>query len=357
MTTFLQLHLLAAYPPANLNRDDSGRPKTAIFGGVPRLRVSSQSLKRAWRTSDVFARVLGEHLGKRTQRLGVEVRAHLLENGMDEARANELAAEIAKCFGKLDAEDPARPLTRQLVFVSPEERAAALALAERALAGEQVTPDGSQLLRTTDRAADIAMFGRMLADTPEFNREAAVQVAHALTTHRVDVEDDYYVAVDDLQRREEEEGAGTSFIGVQEFGAGVFYLYLCVDVDLLVSNLAGDRGVARDAVAALVEAAATVAPTGKQASFASRVRAQYLLAERGTQQPRTLAAAYLSPTRVREGSDDLLGASAARLESFRENLTKVYGAPAEGDVRFIATPERAEGSLAEVVAFCTASVA
>ena len=93
MTDFLQLHLLTAYGPSNLNRDDTGRPKSAIFGGVSRLRISSQSLKRAWRTSEIFAITLGERLGKRTRRLGVELHDHLVERGMEEAKALEIARQ------------------------------------------------------------------------------------------------------------------------------------------------------------------------------------------------------------------------------------------------------------------------
>ena len=102
MTTFLQLHLLTAYPPSNLNRDDTGRPKTAVFGGVPRLRVSSQSLKRAWRTSSVFVDHVGERVGKRTQRLGEEVRQYLEQKGMAPDRAVDVARRIAGVFGKLE---------------------------------------------------------------------------------------------------------------------------------------------------------------------------------------------------------------------------------------------------------------
>jgi CRISPR system Cascade subunit CasC len=116
------------------------------------------------------------------------------------------------------------------------------------------------------------MFGRMLADDPDFNREAAVQVAHAITTHRVVVEDDYYTAVDDLKRPAEDAGAG--FVGEAGFGAGVFYLYICVNRDLLTRNLGGDQGLAKAGIAALVEAAATIAPRGnRRASPAGRVPA------------------------------------------------------------------------------------
>ena len=350
MTTFLQLHLLTAYPPSNLNRDDTGRPKTVIFGGEPRLRVSSQSLKRAWRTSPVFGERLGDRVGKRTQRLGEEVYHRLEAGGMAADAALATAKSIAGVFGKLGDDTAGKPAyIKQLAFVSPQERERAFALADRALAGEAIEPDEKSLLGSTDGAADIAMFGRMLADSPTYNREAAVQVAHALTTHKAAVEDDYYVAVDDLKNPAEHEDVGTSFIGVQEYGAGLFYLYACVDCDLLTRNLGGDAALARDALDALVTCAATVSPRGKQASFASRARATFVMAERGPQQPRTLAAAFLKP--VAGGGQGVAEASLSALLAFRDNLDAVYGACADARAQLVATPERAEGSLAQLVGF------
>lgn len=357
MTMFLQLHLLTSYPPANLNRDDSGAPKTAIFGGVQRLRVSSQSLKRAWRTSDVFATRLGSRIGARTQRIGEEVEKHLLAKqvGADEAR--KIARAIADSFGKLKPDSDKNPtFTEQLAFVAPEERAKALELADRFARGEISEVKADQVLLRADGAGDIAMFGRMLADDPGFNREASVQVAHAFSTHKVVLEDDYYVAVDDLKDPADREDAGTSFIGVQEYAAGLFYLYICADLDLLVKNLGGNAGLARDAVSALVESAAQVAPKGKQASFASRARASYVLAEAGSDQPRTLSTAFLKPVGVAEENGDPALASAKRLRAFRDKLNAVYGA---GDLQMTecdTTGDAPSGTLANVVEFARKAV-
>lgn len=352
MTTFLQLHLLTAYAPSNLNRDDTGRPKTAEFGGVQRLRISSQSLKRAWRTSPTFTEKLKGHVGERTQRLGLVVRDHLIGRGMPKEGATEVAMSIASVFGKLEDKKERDPeLIKQLAFISPEERTRAIALADRALAGEEIDPKASDLLVKVDGAADVAMFGRMLADYPAYNRDAAVQVAHALTTHSAAVEDDYYVAVDDLKDPNDREDAGTSFIGVQEFGAGMFYLYVCIDCDQLVRNLGDDKQVARDAVAALVECTTTVAPRGKQASFASRARASYCLVERGTQQPRSLVAAFIKPVSRDEADGDLASASVARLTKFRGQLDQVYGACSDGSESFDVTAGNAPGSLAAILRF------
>ena len=345
MSHFLQLHLLTFYPPSNLNRDDTGRPKTATVGGVPRLRISSQALKRAWRTSSVFAERLREHRGERTQRFGEDIEKHLREHGLAPDRALAIARDIAQYFGKVKpANDPAPARTEQLAFISPEERAAALAFADRIAAGEEVEPSVEQFLRHSDTAADIAMFGRMLADNPAYNREAAVQVAHAITTHRVTVEDDYYTAIDDLKTAEEDAGAG--FVGELGFGSGIFYLYSCVDTALLLRNLGGDKALAAAACAALAEAAATVSPKGKQPSFAARARAHYVLTESGSAQPRTLAGAFVKSV---EGND-LAACSVQRLEEWRQKLDRAYGPAAEASVSLDVAA--GSGTLAAIVEFC-----
>ena len=244
-------------------------------------------------------------------------------------------------FGKIRKEGDDEPtFIEQLAFVSPAERSKALALADKALDGETVEePKADDLLQKVDAAADIAMFGRMLADNPKFSREAAVQVAHAMATHRAIAEDDYYTAVDDLKSRDEPDDAGAGFVGVQEFGAGVFYLYICVDRDLLLENLDQNHAVRNATLDALVEAAATVAPGGKQASFASRARAFYVLGERGSAQPRSLAAAFLKPVT----GDDQGAQSVVALETFRDRLDAAYGPCANG--RYTMNVETGEGTL------------
>lgn len=350
MTRFVQLHLLTAYPPANLNRDDLGRPKTAVFGGATRLRLSSQALKRAIRTSDSFKSALEGHLGERTQRIGEVVAEHLGTKGVAPERAKSIAREVADVFGKLKPENDPDPLqTEQLVFVSPEERVAALAWADSLADGKGEKPKLDDILHRVDRAVDIAMFGRMLADDPDFNREAAVQVAHAITTHKCVVEDDYYTAVDDLKTAAEDAGAG--FIGEAGFGAGVFYLYACIDRPLLVKNLGGDADLASRGIDAFVRAAATTGPKGKQASFASRALASYGLVEKGSSSPRTLAAAFLRPVNTSEENGDLLAISVERLGTWRQRLGEAY---AEENDTCEMNVAAGNGKLAELAAFAAA---
>ncbi len=357
MTCFIQLHFLTVYPPSNPNRDDMGRPKSAVYGGVHRLRLSSQSLKRAARLSPVMSETLKDHMGQRTQRLGDELVRHLRAQGANDGKAREIAGQVAEVFGKLDTaaakENGDRVRIRQLAFISPDERKEAFHLAARALAGESIAENaksrGQEILRTADGAVDLGMFGRMLADAPEFNREAAVQVSHAITTHRAEAEDDYYTAADDLKTPAENMGAG--FVGEAGFGSGVYYLYVCVDTDRLVENLAGDRALARRSLEAVTEAFATASPSGKRNSYSHHTRASFIRAESGDQQPRSLAAAFLKPV----DGNDLLGESISRLRKTAAAIDTAYGPSVESSVEMDVIG--GTGTLAEVKAFVSGQVA
>lgn len=348
MSTFIQLHILTSYPPSNLNRDDLGRPKTAVMGGKNRLRISSQSLKRAWRTSDLFAEAMIGHVGTRTKAMGINAYNALREQGVADGKAKEWSRLIAGVFGKCKKANPNKPFEEleieQLAHFSPEEMAGIMRLVERlATSNTAPTSDDLSLLLRRHTAVDIAMFGRMLASSPAFNVEAAVQVAHAVTIHEVAVEDDYFTAVDDLNRGEDNLGA--AHIGETEFAAGLFYLYICINRDLLVENLGGDQQLANQSLAALVEAAAKVAPSGKQNSFGSRAYASYLMAEKGEQQPRSLSVAFLKPMR----GEDFLTKAIKALESTRASMENAYGPCADGSK--VMNAETGEGRLEEVISF------
>jgi CRISPR system Cascade subunit CasC len=318
MSQFIQLHLLTSYPPANLNRDDLGRPKTAKMGGVDRLRVSSQSLKRAWRTSSLFQSALDGHLGVRTKRLGEEAFEKLLNGGVSEKNATEWAVTIAETFGKSKKDKPLE--IEQLAHVSPAERQLIDDLVA-VLVSEKRAPEPQELalLKKEAHAVDIALFGRMLASSPGFNVEAACQVAHAISVHPVVIEDDYFTAVDDLNNNEDD--AGAAHIGEAGFAAGLFYLYICIDKTLLTENLDGNKALVDKTITGIVEAAVKVGPTGKQNSFASRAYATYVLGEAGAQQPRSLSVAYLQPLISQNQAVDAI----KLLEEHRQQQQKVYG--------------------------------
>jgi CRISPR system Cascade subunit CasC len=334
LSEFIQLHILTSYPPSNLNRDDTGRPKTAMFGTSQRLRVSSQSLKRAFRTSDVFLRSLGathglgraqgEQIGIRTKDIGNLAHAAMREAKIPDAQAHELARKIAAVFGKSKDKGKSEKEQRQieqLAFISLGEKAGIDALVAKAAKGDKISDDEiAALLTSGHRTPDVALFGRMLADHPDRNVEAACQVAHALSVHKVAVEEDFYSAVDDLNTREEDAGAG--HLGTTEFGAALFYLYICIDRTLLLQNLDGDEALAQKTLRGLAQAACLVSPTRKQNSFASRERAHFVLAERGDQQPRSLSVSFLHPL---EGKT-LLTTATDRLQKVRKAMEDAYGA-------------------------------
>lgn len=348
MSRFIQLHILTSYPPSNLNRDDTGRPKTAVVGDCTRLRISSQSLKRAWRTSDIFESTLKGHIGTRTKEMGISIYQSLTKQGISEKNAREWAKLIASQFGKLKSDKKTvnnEDLhVEQLVHYNPEEEQAIANLVTKLVATEIApTEDDLKLLRKQHTAVDIAMFGRMLAASPAFNTEAAVQVAHAITVHKAAVEDDYFIAVDDLNNGETDRGA--AHIGEAGFGAGVFYLYLCINRELLQQNLGGDAALTQQALNALLHAVTKVSPTGKQNSFASRAYAGFVLAEKGDQQPRTLAQAFLKPVK----DQDTLGRAIAELTKRRDNFKAVYGDCADSSAQF--NVETGEGSLSEIADF------
>ena len=366
MSRFIQLHMLTSYPPANLNRDDQGSPKTAKMGGYDRLRVSSQCLKRTWRTSEAFEQALANHLGSRTKEMGLKVYQRLIDHGVKHKDALEWSKSIASVFGKLktlskkekealnklSSEDKQKKELveieiEQLAFFDTKEQSMMMALTD-ALAerNEAPTKDELNLLRNHVTSVDIALFGRMLASSPAFNIEAACQVAHAISVHPVVIEDDYFTAVDDLNDGQDDLGA--SHIGETRFAAGLFYSYICINRELLIENLGGGQLLANKAIRALVEAAVKVAPTGKQNSFASRAYASYVLAEKGDQQPRSLSVAYLKPITQREHDDYVLDSIQALIRQ-NNSFDKVYGACA--DDRYALNVPTEEGTLSELLDF------
>lgn len=349
MSEFIQLHLLTSYPPGNVNRDDTGRPKTARMGGFERLRISSQSLKRSWRTSSVFEEALAGHVGHRTRMIGNVAFEALIGADVDESKALQWSASIAGVFARLGAKKVSSPKdlrSQQLVHVSPDEEAGVLELAQ-VLANEDREPNKEELeaLLGKGTAVDIAMFGRMLADSSVNNVEAACQVAHALSVHSVIIEEDYFTAVDDLNDGSED--LGSAHIGETGFAAALFYSNVCINKTQLIENLGGNEGLANQAIRALVEAMVKVSPSGKQNSFGTRARASYVLVERGDDQPRSLSVAFLEPI------DDaaMLPAAIGALESQVERMDKCYGPCAAS--RYRLDTVKGEGTLGDLLEFVT----
>jgi len=334
--------MLQNYAPANLNRDDTGSPKDAIFGGVRRGRISSQCLKRSIRRSATFAGAFRKAglLGDRTKKLPKLISDELVAMGVDKeahpaivARVPEIGRESTKgrqqpgTKGDTDSTDVTEAETKQLIFIGKNELRP---LAERLLAiyrehGSKkwaklkIADITKALGKSVPRSVDIAMFGRMTTSDAFEDVQAAVQVAHALSTNALAQEFDYYTAVDDLSG---ESGAG--MIGDIEFNSSTFYKYLNIHWEQLVENLGGDRAIARQAVLALVEAAATAQPSGKQNSFAAHNLPDVVLVEvRQKNLPVSYANAFIKPVR-QDFNRSLMDASVESLADYMARVTKTY---------------------------------
>ncbi|HDU8589546.1 TPA: type I-E CRISPR-associated protein Cas7/Cse4/CasC [Proteus mirabilis] len=341
MSQFIQLHILTSYAPSNLNRDDLGRPKTAIMGGFERLRISSQSLKRHWRISELFNIALSGNIGIRTKKFGLQLYDALIEGGVSEKNAKKWVGLIIEQYGKIKKDSIE---TEQLVHISHLEKSLAFNLINL-LIKEQREPTKQELesLKTINTSVDIALFGRMLASAPKYNIEAACQVAHAISVHSTVIEDDYFTAVDDLNNGETD--TGSAHIGEAGFAAALFYSYICINKTQLIESLDGNEELANKAIQALTEVAIKVSPTGKQNSFASRAYASYVLAEKGSYQPRSLSVAFLKPI----DDEDMENAAINALKFRMENFDKVYGTCAES--RYQLNAVQGEGSLSGLLQF------
>jgi CRISPR system Cascade subunit CasC len=292
----VDVHVLQTVPPSNLNRDDTGSPKTARFGGVVRARVSSQAWKRATRTA--FDGLLDRtELGVRSKRL-VELLGD--EIAHQDASLGEQAPQLAKDVLGAVGIKTAPPRNKKdapeesgyLVFLSARQIANLAGLAVRAAkSGEPVIKAEAKKAAKTEHSVDVALFGRMVADDTDLNVEAAAQVAHAISVHAVENEYDYFTAVDDHKKADAEEDAGAGMIGTVEFNSSTLYRYATVDVDRLLDNL-GDVKATQRAVEAFTRAFVLSMPTGKQNTFANRTLPDAVLVVLRETQPVNLVGAF-----------------------------------------------------------------
>lgn len=353
---FIQIHFLAAWPGALLNRDDTGLAKRLPFGSATRTRISSQCLKRHWRKADdVHA------LHKLAQEQGVEgvrsklaiereVTAPLRARFNDDAVDAVEAAFLTKFYGKR-AED--KQQRQALLFGRPElnwMRSEAERLlvesggspgAAKGAAESWVKEEKNSLNQLRDQAAlsaslEAALFGRMVTSDTRANTDAAIHVAHAFTVHEEQPELDYFTVVDDLSDRTLGDDAGAAGVFDAELTSGLYYGYLVVDLPLLVSNLTGcdrkdwageqDRDLAARVVENLVYLVAEVSPGAKKGSTAPYSRAELVLVEAGDRQPRTLANAFRDavPLTERESNGSLGARTAARMVAHLAEMDRVY---------------------------------
>jgi CRISPR system Cascade subunit CasC len=328
---FVELHMIQNFAPANLNRDDTNNPKDCEFGGVRRARISSQCLKRAIRTSPIFAETTGIDAGTRTKWLiNRRLRPELVKAGKSEEEATAILEKfVPKYASKLDEKSKEDKKTAVLLYLSQAEIDSIVqALLDNWTdLSDDKAVDG--LVKTLVKkhkgqtsAPDIALFGRMLAEKPELGLEAACQVAHAISTHRVTMEMDFYTAVDDLNP---EDTAGAGMMGFTGFDSACFYRYARIDWDQLLENLNGDASLARRSVEGFLRAAVAAVPSGKQNSFAANNPPNLLLAVvRRDGMGWSLANAFERPVRARS-EEGLVAPSVAALDTYWDRLCQVYG--------------------------------
>ena len=344
---FVQIHALVSYPAALLNRDDSGLAKRMPFGSLAtrrnepviaapaiRTRVSSQCLKRHWRKSDgdwALSRI-GPAMAVRSRKLPEErILSALVKEGVgtEDSRKGAVEQLAVNLYGKNAVKDKG---SRQALLIGEPEiaylldkaRAAAAEPDAKAAAGsierlfrKEEKANLSEMLKakgTLNAGLEAALFGRMVTSDPDANTDAPIHVAHAFTVHAEQSETDYFTVVDDL-----ETGTGAGGIFDTELTAGLFYVYVVVDVPLLVKNLGDDAALAGKVVEHLVHLVATTSPGAKKGSTAPYAYADFVLVETGSRPPRSLANAFRDPIRASVGD------AAAALRSRLTRLDVMYG--------------------------------
>lgn len=361
---YIELHILQNFAPSNLNRSDTGSPKDCEFGGYRRGRISSQCLKRAMRDAFkqqcLFSEEAADKLAVRTKRLIEEVSKRLVDLDATGGRAQDDARRVVEtAAGGVGLKMKDSVKTQYLLFLGKDEISEVAKVCDqhydallaagttqpvagtgteggkKVSAKEQkkdakklVSPEVSKAFESAlngGKAADLALFGRMLADLPHKNIDAASQVAHALSTNKISMEFDFYTAVDDLKPEDTE---GADMLGTIEFNSACFYRYLNVDTEQLKKNLQADAELTDETIGAFVRAAIAAVPTGKQNSHAAQQRPSFIFAVARRGNRCSLANAFVKPV-APDAKNDLVGKSIGELARHYGELTGVYG---EADV-------------------------
>ncbi|WP_433547323.1 type I-E CRISPR-associated protein Cas7/Cse4/CasC [Streptomyces sp. CA-294286] len=345
---FLDVHALQTVPPSNLNRDDTGAPKSAVYGGVRRARVSSQAWKRAIRTYFGEEHLLDpDELGVRTKKVAEILAARISERrpSLQDAAVLELAAaviegatgskvEAPRRNAKEESGEEAAPRSKYLMFLSARQLDGLADLAVegaddiRAYFQNKKNKARAKEIADTLHSVDIALFGRMVADSADINVDAAVQVAHAISVHRVENESDYYTAVDD-ENTAAEPGAG--MIGSVEFNSATLYRYAAVGIHQLADNLG--QGLQEDeplstpvrrAVEAFVQSFVESLPTGKINTFGNHTLPDAVIVKLRTTRPMSYAAAFEEPV-TGDHHGGHVREAAERLSVYVPDIERTYG--------------------------------
>jgi len=340
-----EIHMIKNYPPTNLNRDDTGSPKTCYFGGAQRGRISSQCLKRSWRTSELYEQLLGIK-GTRTRALHILLEEEMHARGCADDFIKE-AIKHSTGIANKDGKENDEGMTSQIIIYAPED-IAAIANKMMDLYAQDGTLDKFRARKAKEIASkftdvsirpitlDIALFGRMVTSSAFRDVEAAMQVAHAISTHAVNQESDYYTAVDDLIAESDSTGAG--MIGDTDFNSCCFYHYISIDREQLKENLrhSPDADALIDAlIPAFIKILAFTNPSGKQNSFAGHSLPDLICVETKKEHiPVSYANAFAEPVKARNAR--VIADSVAKLKAEIDKTDAAFGLVAD---RFWFSPD------------------
>lgn len=360
---FLQIHFLAPYTAALLNRDDAGLAKRLPYGGSLRTRVSSQCLKRHWRLADdphALTMIDGADAAYRSREI-IEYKVFGdWAVGVDDAVAKEIKEAILKVvYGEKGADKKSRQTLLlgevEVAYLTEQAKALVAEAAGDKKAAKEIAAawlkEYKANLKALSEGAKLpggltgALFGRMVTSDPRANIDAAVHVAHSFTVHAEEAESDYFIAADDLAR---EEDSGADTIQETELTSGLFYGYVVIDLPGLLANLGGDAALAGEVLHNLVYLIAEVSPGAKLGSTAPYSRASLMLLEAGDRQPRSLAEAFRNPCPPETGQ---------AVAALSEHLGTLDAAYATGETRRVMTlanrdvPGAERGTLADLAEF------
>lgn len=321
---YLDINVLQTVPSSNINRDDTGTPKTAIYGGVTRSRVSSQSWKRAIRLAFKDQSKDADWLNSfRTKRAPMLLAKKLVELGnLDEEAAMKKVQEVFKAAGiKLTKDKNTKePITGALVLISEGQLEK---IAKYALSVDEFDKATAKEIKKNlmeDQSLDLALFGRMMADNPELNVDASSQVAHAISTHEIIPEFDYYTAVDDAK---DEDQSGSAMIGTLEYNSSTLYRYANVNINELFHNL-GDKELTLEGIRLFIKDFILTMPTGKENTFANKTIPQYVMINLRDDTPVNLVTAFEEPVKTKGG---YIKKSINKLEEENESVEDMIGKP------------------------------
>lgn len=351
----IEIHMLKNYPPVNLNRDDTGAPKSCIFGGVARGRVSSQCLKRSWRTSPLLVDAIGEeNIGTRTRKLPDLVAERLGELGVSQEYIDLILPKLSGFGNKKGKENKDGNYTAQVIFYAPEDIQAVAETVKELLDGcpsaKEVKKLTGKVLQEAVKGAevrpvtlDMALFGRMVTSNAFRDVEASMQVAHAISTNKLNMESDYFTAMDDLLSGDSMEESGSAMIGDIDYNSACYYLYASLDTDLLAENLkySPDAGaLIQKAIPALIRTMALTNPSGKQNSFAGHALPSAILVEcKEEKVPVSLANAFVRPVRPDQTNGyDLIQGSIQQLSAQVDSVQEGFGLKVDKRLWFCPKP-------------------